>query len=206
MSQPPTTIVFDLGNVLIGWEPRALYRKLFVDQPEEMEWFLGNVCTPAWNLEQDRGRRFAEAVAALSAHHPPQLRAAIHAYHERWAEMLTGEIHGSVQLLAELHAQGTPLYALTNWNQETFAYARERYAWLSRFRGIVVSGEERCVKPEPQIYQTLLARYALQAADCVFIDDSALNVAGAREVGMHALQFRDPLQLRADLRALDFAV
>jgi len=204
--RPPTTIVFDLGNVLIGWDPRALYRELFAEQPEQVDWFLENVCTSAWNAEQDRGRRFSDAVVALAAQHPPQLHAAIRAYHERWVEMLTGEITGSVELLLELHARGTPLYALTNWNQETFAHARERYPWLARFRGIVVSGEERCVKPDPQIYHTLLARYGLQAADCVFIDDSPANVRAAREVGMHALQFSDPAQLRADLKALGFAL
>jgi 2-haloacid dehalogenase len=200
----PTTLVWDLGNVLIGWEPRALYRKLFGDRTNEMERFLGEVCTSAWNLEQDRGRPFAQAVAELAARHPEHLHEAIFAYHTRWPEMLTGEIVDSVAILRALHAQGVASYALTNWNHETFAIARARYAWLSLFRGIVVSAEERCVKPEPAIYRILLDRYQLQAADCVFVDDSALNVEGARAVGMHALQFRDPTQLRAELRALGF--
>lgn len=200
----PTTIVFDLGNVLIGWEPRALYRKLFGGRTQDMERFLGEVCTSAWNLEQDRGRPFAQAVSELAAQHPEHLHEAIFAYHTRWQEMLTGELVDSVAILRSLHAQGVPVYALTNWNHETFAFARERYAWLSLFRGIVVSGEERCVKPEPAIYRILLERYQLQATDCVFVDDSLLNVEGARALGMHALHFRDPAQLRADLRALGF--
>jgi 2-haloacid dehalogenase len=201
-----TTIVFDLGNVLIGWEPRALYRKLFDGREEDMEWFLGNVCTLAWNLEQDRGRRFAHAVEELVAVHPEPLHAAIRAYHERWPEMLTGEIGGSVELLRRLHAAGTPLYALTNWNQETFAHARARYAWLELFAGIVVSGEEGFVKPDAAIYRTLLERYQLQASACLFIDDSPGNVAGALAMGMQALHFRDPEQLRADLQQLGFEV
>jgi 2-haloacid dehalogenase len=98
-----------------------------------------------------------------------------------------------------------PTYALTNWNHETFGFARERYTWLSLFRGIVVSAEERCVKPEPGIYRVLLDRYRLEAADCVFVDDSLVNVDGARAVGMHGLHFRDPVQLRAELRALGFS-
>lgn len=206
MSTRANTIVFDLGNVLIGWEPRALYRKLFDGREQEMEWFLGNVCTLAWNLEQDRGRLFAQAVEELVALHPEPLHAHIRAYHERWPEMLTGEITGSVELLLSLHAAGTPLYALTNWNQETFAHARARYAWLQRFLGIVVSGEEGFVKPDAAIYRTLLERYGLSAADCLFIDDSPSNVAGARAVGMQALQFQSPEQLRADLQRLGFAV
>lgn len=203
MSIQPTTIVFDLGNVLIGWEPRAMYRKLFARE-EDMEWFLSNVCTPAWNLEQDRGRLFAHAVQELVALHPEPLHAAIRAYHERWPEMLTGQIEGTVELLLQLHAAGTPLYALTNWNQETFVHARERYEWLERFLGIVVSGDERVVKPEPAIYRTLLDRYGLTPEACLFIDDSAANVAGALAVGMQALQFHDPVQLREELRRLGF--
>ena len=206
MTAPATTLVFDLGNVLIGWEPRALYRKLYAGRDDEMEWFLANVCTLAWNLEQDRGRRFAQAVEELVRAHPEPLHAAIRAYHERWPEMLTGDIEGSVELLLKLHAAGTPLYALTNWNQETFAHARQRYAWLARFAGIVVSGEEGLVKPDPAIYRTLLQRYGLSAGECLFIDDSPANVAGALAVGMHALQFHDPEQLRADLQRRGFAV
>jgi 2-haloacid dehalogenase len=195
-----------LGNVLIGWEPRALYRKLFVDREDEMEWFLANVCTPAWNLEQDRGRSFASAVAELTAQHPPALHGLIRAYHERWPEMLTGEITDSVALLERLHSAQIPLYALTNWNAETFVHARQRYAFLKHFRGIVVSGDEHCVKPDPTIYRRLLERYGLTADTCVFIDDSEANVQGARAVGMQAIRFQDAQQVAGDLRRLGFDI
>lgn len=202
----PTTVVFDLGNVLIGWDPRALYRPLFPDREDEMEWFLANVCTHEWNLEQDRGRSFAEGVALLTGVHDARWHELIRAYHERWPEMLTGAIGGSVALLERLHALCTPLYAVTNWNQDTFQYARERYAFLSLFRGIVVSGEERVVKPDPAIYQLLFERHALSPGACVFIDDSRVNVEGARAVGMHGVLYQDAQQLEAALRALGFAL
>lgn len=202
----PNTLVFDLGNVLIGWEPRALYRKLFAGRDEEMEWFLDNICTPAWNLEQDRGRSFASAVAELVAQHPPQWHGLIEAYHERWPEMLTGAIEPTVELLERLHTRGTPLYALTNWNHETFQHARERYPFLKHFRGIVVSGEEGCVKPEPDIYHRLLGRYQLDPQACALIDDSLPNVQGALAVGMHAIHFQSPQQLSAALTELGFPV
>jgi 2-haloacid dehalogenase len=206
MSAQPQNLVFDLGNVLIGWDPRALFRKLFVGREAEMEWFLENVCTNHWNLEQDRGRKFADGVAELVAQHPETWHGAIRAYDERWIEMLTGEIHGSVALLERLQALGAPLYALTNWNQDKFQQARELYPFLGHFRGIVVSGDERCVKPEPVIYRTLLDRYALTADSCLFIDDSEKNVHGAEAVGMRAILFRNPEQLAGALRGYGFDV
>jgi 2-haloacid dehalogenase len=202
----PHTLVFDLGNVLIGWEPRALYRKLFAGREAEMEWFLANVCTSEWNLEQDRGRSFAEGVAELIAAHPEEHHAAIRAFHERWPEMLTGPIEGTLALLEQLHRTGTPVYALTNWNQATFAHARERYAFLTLFRGIIVSGEERLIKPDPAIYRTLCERFGLAPEACVFVDDSMKNVEGARAAGMHAIHFTSPEELRAELRELGFPV
>jgi 2-haloacid dehalogenase len=121
-----TTVVFDIGNVLIGWDPRNLYRQLFEGREEEMEWFLAHVCTDAWNLEQDRGRTFQEGVALLLAAQPERWHALIRAYEARWMEMLSGEIAGSVAVLDALHDDGVPLYAITNWNQHTFARARAR--------------------------------------------------------------------------------
>jgi 2-haloacid dehalogenase len=206
MSARPTTVVFDLGNVLIGWDPRALYRPLFAGREAEMEWFLTHVCNHEWNLEQDRGRSFEEGVALLTAAHDARWHALIQAYHARWPEMLTGELAGSVALLERLHTLGTPLYAVTNWNHETFQHARERYAFLQRFRGIVVSGEERLIKPDLAIYQRLFERYQLVPETCVFIDDSSVNVEGAAAAGMHVVHFRDAAQLEVALRALGFAL
>jgi 2-haloacid dehalogenase len=204
MTAQPTTVVFDLGNVLVGWDPRALYRPLFAGREAEMEWFLTHVCSHEWNLEQDRGRSFAQGVALLTASHDARWHALIRAFHERWPEMLTGEIAGSVALLERLYALGTPLYAVTNWNHETFRYARERYAFLQRFRGIVVSGEEGLIKPERAIYQCLFDRYGLAPDTCVFIDDSRVNVEGAVAAGMHGVHFQNAQQLEAALRGFGF--
>jgi 2-haloacid dehalogenase len=191
------TVVFDLGGVLIDWDPRHLYRKLLADEAE-VEEFLATVCTPEWNLEQDRGRPFAEAVAELSERHPAHA-ANIAAFHERWAEMLGGDVPGSVELLAELRATGVPLYALTNWSAETFALARERFEFLDWFDGLLVSGEEGIVKPDPAIFRLLLDRFGLDAGATLFVDDSEANVAAADALGFDAVRFRDPDRLRRDL-------
>jgi 2-haloacid dehalogenase len=196
----PTTVVFDLGAVLIDWDPRYLYRSLFPGDPDGMERFLGEICTPAWNHRQDEGRTWDEAVAELVAAHPHE-RARIEAYRDRWHEMLGGPIHGSVAILRELRDAGTPLYALTNWSAETWPIAFERFDFLGWFRGVVVSGTERVAKPEPAIYRLLLERFAIAADDACFIDDRAENVAGARDAGMDAIRFTDAEALRRALVA-----
>jgi len=200
----PSTVVFDIGNVLLDWDPRHLYRKMF-DDPARMEWFLDTVCTPAWNIEQDRGRTFAEAVAELVALHPEH-EAEIRAFDERWPETVSQVIAGSLDILETLRAKGVPNYAITNFSAEKFAHAREIWPFLDAFDGIVVSGEHRMLKPDAAIYRLLLDTHGLAAADCVFIDDSPKNVEGARAVGMHALHFTAPDRLRADLRGFGFPV
>jgi 2-haloacid dehalogenase len=191
------TVVFDLGNVLIGWDPRRLYRQLINDEAH-MEWFLREVCNSAWNEQQDAGRPWIEATALLRAKFPEHAEL-IDAYHLRWKETLVGPIEGSVALLAELKARGVRLLALTNWSQETFPVARQLYPFLQWFEGIVVSGEERLVKPDPRIYQCLLERYAVDPATALYIDDSQRNVAAAEALGMHGWWFRDPAGLREHL-------
>lgn len=190
-------VVFDIGNVLLHWDPRLLYRKIFASDAE-VDWFLSTVCTPDWNVEQDRGRSFADAVAEATARHPDH-GAAIAAYHHRWHETLTHAIAGTVAVLEELNAQGTPLYAITNFNQDKFRETRQRFPFLGHFRDIVVSGEERLVKPDPAIYRILLERNGLDAGLCLFIDDSPRNVAAAEAVGMQAHHFTSPEALRAHL-------
>ncbi|HSK37918.1 MAG TPA: HAD family phosphatase [Actinomycetota bacterium] len=190
-------VVFDLGGVLIDWDPRYLYRKLLADEAA-VEEFLATVCTPEWNAEQDRGRPFAEGVAELVERHPVHA-AAITAYHERWTEMLGGDIGGTVELLAELRAACVPLYALTNWSAETFGIARERFEFLSWFDGVLVSGEERMVKPDPAIFRLLLDRFGLDPQATFYADDSPANVAAASELGFDAVRFTGPEQLRRDL-------
>jgi 2-haloacid dehalogenase len=190
-------VVFDLGGVLIDWDPRYLYRKLLADEAA-VEEFLATVCTPEWNAELDRGRPFAEGVAELVERHPVHA-AAIAAYHERWPEMLGGDIPGTVELLAELRAAGVPLFALTNWSAETIGFARARFEFLGWFDGVVVSGEERLVKPDPRLFRRLLDRFGLAAEATLFVDDAPANVAAARRLGLDAVHFTGPGQLRRDL-------
>jgi 2-haloacid dehalogenase len=196
-----STVVFDLGGVLIDWDPRHLYRKLFRDEAT-MEAFLGSVCTPAWNLQQDAGRPLAEACAVLVQSHP-QHKEHIEAWGPRFDEMMAGPIAGTVQILAELCARGTPLYALSNWSEETFEYALRRFDFLQWFDGIVISGKLKVVKPDPRIYQHLLDTHALQPEKTVFIDDVSQNVAGAAALGIHGVLFTTPAALRKTLTELE---
>ena len=191
------TVIFDLGNVLIAWDPRRLYRQLIEDEAQ-MEWFLREVCNSEWNEHQDAGRSWAEGTALLRARFPEHAEL-IDAYHLRWKETLVGPIEGSVAILAELKARGVRLLALTNWSQETFPVARQLYPFLQWFEGIVVSGEERLVKPDPRIYRLLLERYAVDPATALYIDDSVRNVVVAETLGMHGWWFRDPTGLRERL-------
>jgi 2-haloacid dehalogenase len=192
-------VVFDLGGVLIDWDPRHLYRKLLADEAA-VEEFLATVCTPEWNAELDRGRPFAEGVAELVERHPEHA-ANIAAYHERWPEMVAGDIPGTVEVLAELRAAGVALYALSNWSAETFAITRGRFEFLEWFDGLLVSGEERVTKPDPAIFRLLLDRFGLDPAATVFVDDAEANVAAARRLGIDAIRFTGPEDLRRELVA-----
>lgn len=198
---PPDTVIFDLGRVLIEWDPRHLYRTLFAGDEAAMERFLDTVVTGAWNAEQDRGRPFAEATALLRAEHPDQA-ALIEAYHLRWPEMMPGEIAGSVAILRELHAAGVALHAITNWSAETYPYALARFDWLALFRSITVSGHERLIKPDPAIFTLMLERNGLTPSRCLFIDDSPPNVATADRLGLHGVLFTTPDALRVALSQL----
>ncbi len=197
----PTKVVFDIGHVLIEWDPRNLYREIFEGYEDLMEHFLDNVCTPAWNLEQDRGRPWEEAVALLTAEHP-DCAELIRAYHERWEEMVPGPVAGTPDILLELKKRKTPLYSITNFSADKLALTRRRFDFLNVFDGVVVSGEERLVKPDPAIFRLLLDRYGLAASDCFFIDDNAANVEAARDVGMVAHQFTGAEQLRRALEGV----
>jgi len=198
--RPPSAVVFDLGGVLIDWDPRHLYRSLFTAEAD-MEAFLATVCTPEWNARQDAGRPWAEAVASLVAQFPTE-RERIVAYHERWPEMLGGPIEGTVAVLGELRDRRVPVYALSNWSAETFPVAQARYPFLGWFDGLVISGEERLAKPDPRLFRVLLERHRLAPRSTVYVDDSAPNVTVAAELGMVALQFTGPAALRADLARL----
>jgi len=195
-----STVVFDIGNVLIRWDPRFLYRKLIADEAR-MERFLAEVCTPAWNLEQDRGRDWPEAVAELVARHPGDADL-IRAFDERWAEMVPGPIEGSVAILEELAAARVPLHAITNFSAAKWAETLPRFPFLALFGEVVVSAHERVLKPDAAIYRLLLDRRGIDPRTAVFVDDSAANVAGAEAVGMTAIRFTDPDDLRLRLRDL----
>ena len=194
----PHIVVFDIGNVLLRWDPRNLYRKIFSDETQ-MEWFLSTVCTPHWNIEQDRGRDWDEAVALLVKDYPDH-ETPIRAFHERWDETVSGVIEENVALLERLRKAGVPNYAITNFSGPKFVLAQKLYPFLAGFDGAIVSGDERLLKPQPEIYNLLLSRYGLTAGDCIFIDDSRDNVEGARAVGMHAIHFAEPMDLAAELR------
>jgi 2-haloacid dehalogenase len=196
-----SAVVFDLGGVLIDWDPRHLYRKVFAGDEAAMEAFLATICTPEWNHQQDAGRPWADAVASLVRAFPAE-REQIVAFHERWPETLGGSIEGTVAIVEELHARGMPIYALSNWSAETFPTTRGRFPFLGLFDGIVISGEERLAKPDPRLFGVLFERYGLDPHTSVFIDDLEQNISAAAEVGMLALRFVGPAALRDDLRDL----
>ncbi|MEM6800923.1 MAG: HAD family phosphatase [Bacteroidota bacterium] len=194
------TIVFDLGGVLIDWNPRYVYRDIFSTE-EEVENFLNTVCKMEWNVEQDRGRSLQEGTEIL-LNEFPEWEKEIRAYYGRWEEMLGGAIQESVDILESLQTGGYRLYALTNWSQETFPIARARFDFLNIFEGILVSGEEKLIKPDLKIYQLLFSRYKIQPEKAVFIDDSLKNVEGAKAAGMHAIHFRSSMQMREEFSRL----
>ena len=199
-SGPRRVAIFDLGGVLLDWNPRHLYRKLFNGDEAAMEDFLANVCTSAWNERQDAGRSFAEATAELLPRHGDK-RELIEAWGKRFDEMIPGPIEGTVEILGELKARAVPVYAITNFSAETFPPQRARFPFLDWFDDVVVSGVERVIKPNPRIFEILLTRHGVAATDAVFIDDVPANAAAATALGIHGIHFRSPEQLRRELEA-----
>ncbi len=197
----PAAVVFDLGGVLIDWNPRYLYRSVFGGDEAAMERFLAEVTTAEWNAQQDAGRSWAEAVESLAREHPEH-REEIAAYWHRWPETLGEAIAPTVEILAELRATGVRLLALTNWSGETFPLARPRYPFLEWFDGIVVSGDVRMAKPDARIFRHLIERHALEARSTVFIDDSEPNIRAAERLGLIAIRFTGADDLRRALAGL----
>jgi 2-haloacid dehalogenase len=191
-------VVFDLGGVLIDWDPRHLYRKLFVGDEAAMEHFLAKVCTHEWNRCQDAGRSFAEGARLLKREHPDKAEL-IDAYGARFDEMMAGPITGAVEILAELRERGTPLYGLSNFSAETFPRAFERFDFLRWFHGTVISGEVGFIKPDPRIYEIMLRRFAIDPQQAVYIDDVAVNAEAARPLGIHGIHYTSPCALREEL-------
>ncbi|HZU74892.1 MAG TPA: HAD family phosphatase [Acidimicrobiales bacterium] len=197
--RPPTAVVFDLGNVLVHWDPRHLYRQLLDE--ETLEQFLGEVCTREWNHALDLGRPFVVAVEELCAAHPDQ-RALIEAYHQRWMEMVPGPVPGMDEVVRRLHQSGVPMYLLTNSSAEKFPLVLERFDFLRLLSGAVVSGAVGVAKPDPGIFELACARFRLDPGQVLFVDDLAPNVEAARRCGLQALQFSGADQLQAHLGRL----
>lgn len=193
------TVIFDLGGVLLDWDPRYLYRKLLATETE-VEDFLTRVCTHEWNEQQDAGRPFAEGIALLAEKHPKQ-KHLIEAYFERWSETLAGAHEETVAVLEALRDRDVRLFALTNFSAETFPIARRRFEFLGWFEGILVSGEEGMKKPDPRIFRRLAERFDLSLEGAAFIDDVPKNVEAARRLGLHAITFTSASELKQDLEA-----
>ncbi len=192
------TIIFDLGGVLIDWNPRYLYSKIF-NTEEEITWFLENICTPEWNEKQDAGRSFEEATDELLEKFPEH-EEAIKAWYGRWQETIRGPIHETVDILKAIKdSKKYRLYALTNWSAETFPWARKTFDFLGWFEGIVVSGDEKTRKPFHDFYHILLKRYNVDPSKAIFIDDNKHNFLAANEIGIDAIHFQSPQDLREQL-------
>ncbi|MDZ4679251.1 MAG: HAD family phosphatase [Saprospiraceae bacterium] len=193
------TVIFDLGGVLIDWNPEYVFREVF-DDHSEMQYFLREVCSPEWNEQQDAGRTLQEATEILVAQFP-DYELQIRTYYNRWQDMLGGTIPHTVEILRHLHQKQTHrLYALTNWSHETFPVALELFDFLHLFEGILVSGEEKLLKPDRRIYELLLTRYEIDGQRALFIDDNPKNVKGAQDAGLNAIRFESPEQLAFDLK------
>jgi 2-haloacid dehalogenase len=196
-------VVFDLGGVLLDWDPRHLYRRL-IDDEAEMERFLGEVCTLEWHAGHDRGVPVAESCAALAAVHP-QYAELINAWGERSEEMIAGPIHGTVKILEDLLQKGVRCYALTNMERETYPLRRQRFPFMRWFAGTVVSSHEGVAKPDPEIFRRMLDRFGLVPERTVMIDDSPPNIDTAASLGMTAVRFTSPNALRVALDGLRLA-
>jgi 2-haloacid dehalogenase len=198
MKPPPPTIIFDFGGVLLDWNPRYLYRKLFPDDESAMEHFLDEINFTEWNKLQDAGRPFSVAVAELCTRYPHHCNL-IRAYDKRFLESLGGAIAGTVDILRSLHRAGYPLYGLSNWPAEKFRLVRPAYEFFDWFQDLVISGEVGVTKPDPRIFQLLLQQVARPAEQCLLIDDASANIAAAASLGFQTIQFHSPEQLAAEL-------
>ncbi|MEC9296196.1 MAG: HAD family phosphatase [SAR324 cluster bacterium] len=193
-------VVFDLGNVLIDWNPRYLYSKIFPTETE-VEWFLENICDEEWNAKHDAGQPFSTGIAELSSLHP-QFSAQISNWYGRWEEMLGGQLDDTVEILAELKKKQVPLFILSNWSAETYPIAEATYDFLHWFDGKIISGEIGKIKPDPDIYKLLIETYDLIPDNTVFIDDKLANVKAAEDSGIHGIHFHNAALLRNELAKL----
>jgi 2-haloacid dehalogenase len=194
------SIIFDLGNVLVSWDPANLYRKIFADKGQ-MNHFLATVCTMEWHTIQDSGRSPKEGTEELVKQYP-QHEEAIRAFYTRWKEMFGGPIEGSVQVLKELKEKGYPVYALSNWNRELYDQTVADYPFLNWFDGKIISSEEKMAKPNAAIFHLLFKRYGIDPKTAVFIDDNKANIETAKRLGLRSILFTSPEKLRNELQTL----
>jgi 2-haloacid dehalogenase len=195
--------IFDLGGVVIDWNPRYLYRKLFHGDETAMEYFLAAVCTSSWNEQQDAGRSFADGCGYLKRLHPDKAKL-IDAWFQQYGEMLGGEIPGTVDILRELRSRNVPIYALSNWSTETFPIAVNRFECLSWFNGVLLSGEVKMLKPDRRIFEIFLDTFRIEPSSAIYIDDRSENVEAAIDLGMCGVVFKDSRALRAELTRAGF--
>ncbi len=192
------TIIFDFGGVLVDWNPRYVFRDYFQND-EKMEAFLGEICTDEWNIEQDRGRSLEEATELLVAQHPTWEKE-IRMYYGEWETMLHDAIWETVDILYELKKR-YKMYGLTNWSAETFPIALKRFEFFQVFEGILVSGEEKLIKPDMKIFELMMEKFKLNPKNCLFIDDNLKNVEASRKFGILTIHYKNPEDLREELVA-----
>ncbi len=194
-------IIFDFGGVVMDWNPRYFFKDYFNDD-EKMEYFLKHIAEDEWNAEQDRGRTLAEGTEIQVAKHPDWEKE-LHAYYDNWTTMLRSDIPENVAVLRKLENTDYELFGLTNWSHETFPYALENYDFFKAFKGkIVVSGEEKLIKPDPKIWEVLLERYNIKAEESVFIDDNAKNIEVAKSLGFITVHITPTTDLEKELKDL----
>lgn len=206
MSKTIKTVIFDLGGVLIGWKPVNIYIKAFNGDVEKAQWFIDNICTLAWNEEQDAGRTIKEGTAKKIKEFPEH-EALILKYYNEWEDMLTGPIQETVDILQELKDKKQyKLFAITNWSAELFPIALKRYKFLQYFEDIVVSGEIKIRKPNPEIYQYSLKRFKIKASEAIFIDDNLRNVKAAEKEQINSIHYLNAAQLKTALKSYNIKV
>lgn len=204
--QDINTIIFDLGGVLIDWNPEYVFLDIFNNDREKMQWFFDNVCTNQWNENQDAGYPILKATEEKVSEFP-EYENEIRAYYGRWVEMLGGPIDGTVNILRQLiDSQNYKVVALTNWSAETFPIAMERFEFLQWFEGIIVSGIEKTRKPFKEIYDLILNRFNIEAKKSIFIDDNLRNIEAASSMEINSIQFKNPEKLKTDLKKFNINI
>lgn len=197
------TIIFDLGGVLVDWKPEYVYRKIFNNDEKKVQWFLNTICTSDWNIEQDAGRTIEDAVTSKIKEFP-QYEEWIRLYYDEWHHMFSGPIEENVTLFKQLkQSKKYKIYALTNWSAETWDLALKLFPFFNDFDGVVVSGQEKCRKPFPKIYNIILNRYKIKSENAVFIDDNKENVLSAMQLKLVGIHYKNSLQLLQSLNNLN---